>query len=33
MGLPSKSLKQITFNMRPKVEEHMLIVLDKSTHE
>ena len=29
----SKKLEQIAFNTRPKIEEHMLIVLDKSTHE
>ena len=33
MELPSKILEQIAFNTRPKVEEHMLIVMDKSTHE
>ena len=33
MELPSKLLKQIAFNTRPKIEEHMLIVMDKSTHE
>ena len=33
MELPSKILKQIAFNTRPKLEEHMLIVMDKSTHE
>ena len=32
-SLPSKLLEQIAFNTRPKVEEHMLIVMDKSTHE
>ena len=26
-------LEQIVFNTRPKVEEHMLIVMDKFTHE
>ena len=26
-------LEQIAFNTRPKIEEHMLIVLDKSTHK
>ena len=31
--LPSKSLEQIAFNTRPKIEEHMLIIMDKSTHE
>ena len=33
MELPSKLLEQIAFNTRPKTEEHMLIVMDKSTHE
>ena len=33
MELPSKLLEQIDFNNRPKIEEHILIVLDKSTHE
>ena len=33
MELPSKLLEQIAFNTRPKAEEHMLIVMDKSTHE
>ena len=33
MELPSKLLEQIAFNTRPKIEEPMLIVMDKSTHE
>ena len=33
MELPSNLLEQIAFNTRPKIEEHMLIVMDKSTHE
>ena len=33
MELPSKLLQQIAFNTRPKIEELMLIVMDKSTHE
>ena len=33
MELRSKLLEQIAFNTRPKIEEHMLIVMDKSTHE
>ena len=33
MELPSKLLEQIAFNTRPKKEEHILIVRDKSTHE
>ena len=32
MELPSKFLEQIVFNTRTKVEEHMLIFMDKSTH-
>ena len=33
MELPSKLLEQTAFNTRPKSEEQMLIVMDKSTHE
>ena len=33
MKLPSKTLKQIAFFARPKIEEHMLVVMDKSTPE
>ena len=33
MELPSKLLEQIAFNTRPKVEEHMLVLMNKSTHE
>ena len=33
MELPSKLLEQIAFNTRPKIGEHILIVMDKSTHE
>ena len=33
MELPSKLLEQIAFNTRAKIEEHMLIIMDKSTHE
>ena len=33
MELPSKLLEQIVYNTRPKIQEHMLIVMDKSTHE
>ena len=33
MEHPSKLLEQIAFNTRPKLEEHMLIIMDKSTHE
>ena len=32
MELPSNLLEQIAFNTRPKIEEHMLIVMNKSTH-
>ena len=32
MELPSKLLEQIAFNTRPKNEEHMWIVMDKTTH-
>ena len=33
MELPSKLLEQIAFNTRPKIEEHILIIMNKSTHE
>ena len=33
MELPSNLLEQIAFNTRPKIEEKMLIVMNKSTHE
>ena len=33
MELPSKLLEQIAYNTRPKIEEHLPIVMDKSTHE
>ena len=33
MELPSKLLEQIAYNTRSRMEEHMLIVMDKSTHE
>ena len=33
MELPNKLLEQIAFNTRSKKEEHMLIVMDKSTYE
>ena len=32
-SLPSKLLEQIAFNTRSKIEEHMLIIMNKSTHE
>ena len=31
--LRSKLLEQIAFNTRAKIEEHLLIIMDKSTHE
>ena len=33
MELPSKLLEQIAFITRPKIEEHLLIIMGKSTHE
>ena len=33
MELPSEILEQIAFNTRPKIEEHMLIVMDEPVHE
>ena len=33
MELPSKFLEQLAFNTRPKIEEHMLVVIDESTRE
>ena len=33
MELPTKLLEQIAFNTRPKIEEHMLIITNESTHE
>ena len=33
MELPSKLLEQIAFNTRPKIEEHMLFVMDKPAHK
>ena len=33
MELPSKLLEQIAFNTRPKIEDHLLIIMDKSIHE
>ena len=32
MELPSKILEQIALNTSPKIEEHVFIVIDKSTH-
>ena len=31
--LPSNLLEQIAYKTRPRIEEHMMIVMDKSTHE
>ena len=31
--LPSKLLEQIAYNTRSRIEEYILIVMDKSTHE
>ena len=33
MELPSKLLDQIAYNTRSRIEEHLLIIMDKSTHE
>ena len=33
MEPPSKFSEQIAYNIRPKIEEYMLIDMDKSTHE
>ena len=33
MELPSRSLEQMAYNTRPKIEQHMSIVMEKSTHE
>ena len=33
MELPIKMLEQMVFNTRPKIEEHMLVVMDKPTNE
>ena len=33
MELPSKFLEQMAFNTGLKIEEHMLVVMDESTHE
>ena len=33
MELSNKFLEQVAYNTRPKIEEHMLIVMDKSTLE
>ena len=33
MELPSKLLEEIAFNTRPKMQEHMLVIMDKGIHE
>ena len=33
MELPTKIFEQIAFNARPKIGEHMLIVMEKCNHE
>ena len=33
MELPSNLLEQIAFNTKLRIEEHILVVMDKSTHE
>ena len=33
MDTPSKRLEQIVFDTGPKIDKHMLIVMDNSTHE
>ena len=33
MELPRKLFEQLAFNTRPNLGEHMLIIMDKSTHE
>ena len=33
MELPSKLLERRAFNTRPKIEEHILIIMNQSTHE
>ena len=33
MALPGKFLEQNAYNTRRKIDEHMLIVMDKSIHE
>ena len=33
MELPSKTLEQIAFNTRSRIQEYRLFVMDKSTHE
>ena len=33
MEVPSKLLEQTAFNTRPKRKEHIIVVMDRSTHE
>ena len=33
MELPSKLSEERAYNTKPKIEEHMLIFMDKGTHE
>ena len=33
MEVPSEILEQKAYNTRPKIEEHMLVLMDKSTNE
>ena len=33
MELPSKLLEQIAYNTKSGIEEHIMVVMDKSTHE
>ena len=33
MEIPRKLLEQIAYNTRSRIKEHMLVVMDKSTHE
>ena len=33
MEFPSKIFGRIAFNTRSRIEEHMIIVMDKSSHE
>ena len=33
MELPSKTLEQVAFNTRPKIDEQLLIVMDIPIHE
>ena len=33
MASSNKIVEQFAFNTRPKIEEHILVVMDKSTHD